>query len=100
MGVDSISQLYDVVNKLNETIKQSDTLQLVQEKVYTVDEAAKFLRLSKTTVYQYCSDRLIPHSKVGGKTLFLQSELIQWLQDKKCITAAEIAQRVNQTSNV
>ncbi|MCA0363101.1 MAG: helix-turn-helix domain-containing protein [Bacteroidetes bacterium] len=46
-------------------------------------EAAKFLKKSKQTLYQYCSTSKIPHYKRGGKNYFKKSELEAWLLEGK-----------------
>lgn len=54
--------------------------QLVHE-VMTLDEAAAFLRLSRSTLYQRGSD--IPRHRLPGSReyRFLKSELLEWLKN-------------------
>ncbi len=35
----------------------------------TVEEAADLLRLHKSTVYEYCREGVIPHLKIGQRTM-------------------------------
>lgn len=44
----------------------------------SVQEAAKLLGLRPATIYKYCSVRMIPHYKLGSRTVFDREELIGW----------------------
>jgi excisionase family DNA binding protein len=35
----------------------------------TVQEAARFLRVSTKTIYRYCAQGVLPHKKVGPKLI-------------------------------
>ena len=58
--------------------------------VMSIDEAAKFLGLSKATLYKKVSQRLIPVSKQGKKLYFSSSDLTAWLDTGRRKTNAEI----------
>ena len=45
----------------------------------TVDEAAELLRVRKQTIYKWICERRIPSLSLGGRTLFDQQELLEWL---------------------
>lgn len=49
-------------------------------KLLTVDEACQKLRLAKPTIYCMTSRRQIPHIKIGGRLLFDEAELDEWLK--------------------
>jgi len=44
----------------------------------TIDEAAEYLRLKPSTLYQKSSQRLIPSRKHFGKLVFVTAELDAW----------------------
>ena len=46
----------------------------------TVDEAAEFLRVKKTTLYTWAYRRQIPSQKVGGTLRFRRGDLDRWLK--------------------
>ena len=51
----------------------------MEENTYlNVDEAAKFLRISKSTLYKYTHLRKIHFRKHGNKLIFEKQELIKW----------------------
>ena len=58
--------------------------------ILDVKQAAKFLRLKLTTLYEKTSRKLVPHFKKGNKLYFHYSELKQWIKEGKVKTSAEI----------
>jgi excisionase family DNA binding protein len=66
--------------------------QLAKEKIMTVKEAAVFLGLSKATIYNFTSRRILTHHKRnGGKHVyFRQSDLEQWQTEGRKKTVREI----------
>ena len=50
----------------------------------SIDEVALFLKLSKPTIYGFCSSRKIPYSKKGKRLYFNKTEINEWIiQDRK-----------------
>ena len=45
----------------------------------TIEEAAAFTRLKKSTLYSYVESRRIPFLKVGSRVLFEKDALVEWL---------------------
>lgn len=50
------------------------------EKLYTIPEVAKLLRISKATLYRMMRDGRIQTVKMGRKTLFRESELNRFIE--------------------
>ena len=74
--------------------------------VLTVDEAAKYMGISKSTLYKMTMRKQIPHSKPNGKVCYFDRlELERWLMSNRQATADEISDRARaycahtQTSN-
>jgi excisionase family DNA binding protein len=57
------------------------------QEVMTIQEAAQFLRLQVSTLYEKTSQRSIPHSKKGNKLYFYRPELEAWLSEGKVKTS-------------
>jgi excisionase family DNA binding protein len=55
-----------------------------------IKEAANFLKLKITTLYEKTSRKLIPHFKKGNKLYFLKAELEEWIKKGKVKTQGEI----------
>lgn len=58
--------------------------------ILDVKQAAKFLRLKLTTLYEKTSRKLVPHFKKGNKLYFHLPELRQWIKEGKVKTMDEI----------
>jgi excisionase family DNA binding protein len=58
--------------------------------ILDVKQAADFLRLKITTLYEKTSLKIIPHFKKGNKLYFKREELQSWVQDGKVKTTDEM----------
>ena len=59
--------------------------------VLTVDEAARYMGIAKSTLYKMMMRREIPYSKPNGKVCFFdRQELEAWLMGNRIATADEI----------
>ncbi len=68
--------------------------------IFDVRQAADFLRLKLTTLYEKTSRKIIPHFKKGNKLYFNRSELQAWVQEGKVKTVDELqSQAVSYTMN-
>ena len=62
--------------------------------VLTVDEAAKYMGISKSTLYKMTMRKQIPHSKPNGKVCYFDRlELERWLMSNRQATADELQDR-------
>ncbi|MCF7953877.1 MAG: helix-turn-helix domain-containing protein [Spirochaetales bacterium] len=50
------------------------------ENYLTVDDASKLLRVKKQTLYKWICERKIPSYSLGGRTLFNENELHEWVK--------------------
>ena len=66
-----------------------------QEEVLTVDDAAKFLKLSKATIYSLTSKGLIPYMKKSKRVYFSKLEIIEYLKKGRNKTMEEIDQETD-----
>jgi excisionase family DNA binding protein len=55
----------------------------MSDEILTKKEAAKYLRMSVSTLDRLMRNRSIPYSKINGKVLFQKKDLIKWLESKK-----------------
>ena len=62
----------------------------------TIEEAARFLKLSVATVYSKVCRNELPFNKHGKRLYFLKSELMEWIRAGRVKTVDEIRQDVNQ----
>jgi excisionase family DNA binding protein len=62
--------------------------------VLTADEAARYMGISKSTLYKMTMRKQIPHSKPNGKMCyFLRTELEAWLMSNRVATIDELQER-------
>jgi excisionase family DNA binding protein len=65
-------------------------------KLMTINEAAEFLRISRSTIYKMVMNKSIPFIKLPGRLLFDQEELQNWLGQTKCPPIAKSNVRASQ----
>lgn len=49
----------------------------------TIDEAAEFLKVSKSFLYKLTSNGTIKHYKPGRRIVFLESDLLSFIEESK-----------------
>lgn len=52
------------------------------EGILEVDEACKYLKMSKVTLYRHARNGVIPAFKVGGSWKFNKNSLDDWIQQR------------------
>jgi excisionase family DNA binding protein len=88
-----------VQNALRKVLGESQTSSTTtahEDNLLDVSGAADFLNLSTQTVYQLTSKRTIPHFKKGKKLYFKRSELMQWTEEGRQKSVAEMQQEYEQ----
>ena len=60
------------------------------EEIMSIDEVAVFLKLSKPTIYGFCSSRKIPYSKKGKRLYFNKTEINDWISQGRKKTYYEV----------
>jgi len=68
----------------------AEELKPAQAETLSITEAASFLKLKLTTMYEKTSRKLIPHFKKGNKLYFNRTELEEWIKKGKVKTASDI----------
>ena len=59
--------------------------------VFTLVEASKFLKVSKSTIYGKVSRSAIPYSKKGRRLFFSEKSLLEWIESGRRKTVEEIS---------
>jgi hypothetical protein len=72
----------------------SDAAKGQNDKLYTTEQAARFLSISYQTLLR---DQSIPHTKNGKKRMYLHSDLLAWAKTrtKRGFTMDEIAEEAS-----
>ena len=59
-------------------------MNIYEKPILTFDEAALYTGLQKSYLYKLTSQRIIPHSKPGGKKIFFERTVLeQWMLSAK-----------------
>jgi excisionase family DNA binding protein len=89
--------LFIMVDELTEMVRILTPQQPTpaEDKLLTVEEAAKFLNLKVPTIYSKVSRGELPHSKVGKRLYFSHAELTAYIKTGKVLSNDEINQRAN-----
>ncbi|MCK8817174.1 helix-turn-helix domain-containing protein [Natroniella sulfidigena] len=78
MGV--LEEVLEELKEINQKMEQLATLDQSKEtKMLNVDEAAQFLKLSTTKVYELMRQREIPFVKAGRRKLIPKQMLLEWI---------------------
>lgn len=67
---------------------------LLQKEVLTLSEAAKYLGISKPTLYKLTSEHRISFYKPMGKVYFKRSELEAWIFSNKQTSSNELDEKL------
>ena len=82
MTEEQIKQLAELV---------AENIVITQKRVLTTDETARFLGMSKSSLYKMMMNRIIPFSKPHGKVAYFNREEVEaWLMRNRVATADEI----------
>ena len=55
---------------------------MVDDEILTIDEVAKYLRVSERTVYEWAQKGEIPAGKIGTAWRFKKSDLGDWVNER------------------
>jgi excisionase family DNA binding protein len=61
--------------------------------ILDIRQAAEFLNLKVSTLYEKTSEKTIPHFKKGNKLYFKSNELLHWIQSGKVDTRQDLQTR-------
>ncbi|MFT6071028.1 MAG: putative DNA-binding transcriptional regulator AlpA [Bacteriovoracaceae bacterium] len=64
----------------NSQITSSDNL-LFNNRIWNIDDVARFTGFAKGTIYNMTSRREIPHRKRGKKLFFIPDEIMNWIEE-------------------
>ena len=77
--------------------KKLNQLNFETKDIFNVEEASKYLNLSKSTLYKLTSNKQIPHYKPTGKCIFFKkAELDGWIVSARVATDDEQKQAAHQ----
>ncbi|MDF0717958.1 helix-turn-helix domain-containing protein [Muricauda sp. 334s03] len=82
-------------NEVKEIKQLLQNQNLEQKEIFTVEDAAAYLQLSKSCLYKLTSKREIPFYNPGGKKIyFKKAELQEWIFSSRVESTASIDSQV------
>ena len=66
------------------------------KRIMDINDACKYLSLSKSTLYKMTSQGAIPHRKPGKRLYFIQDELDDWVKKGKVDSMGDLRQNLEQ----
>ena len=55
----------------------------MEQRFLTTDEAADLLRIKKQTLFKWICEGKLPSYRIGGRTIFSEKELLEWVASRK-----------------
>ena len=88
----AVSQLSEKLDRLEKLLLEKQDLPPVEtpDQLFTIDEAAEFLNLSKPTLYSKASRGELPFMKRSKRLYFSRLELLDYLKEGRRQSNAEI----------
>ena len=84
----NLGELYSKLNEIEKLLKEQ---YLLQKEILNINEAAKYLGISKSHLYKLTSGGEIPYYKPGGKLVYFnRKELDEWILTHKIHSTREL----------
>ncbi|PVY40850.1 helix-turn-helix domain-containing protein [Pontibacter virosus] len=91
----AVSELHNKLSRIEQLLLERQGPEK-EEEMFTVAQAAAFLKISVGTVYLKVSSREIPVNKRGKRLYFYKSELEEWVKGGRKKTVSELQQEAQQ----
>lgn len=84
----------DIRQQMEELQKRMEAIENILDngkEVLTVEEAAKFMGVARSSLYKMTSDQVIPFYRPNGKMIYFEkSEILAWIRRNRQSSKAEI----------
>lgn len=86
-----VDRLVEMIS--NEVVRRMQIhIEPEKESLLDLNEACRFTKLSKQTIYNKVANREIPHQRKAGRLYFSSTELTEWIKSGKRKTKEELNQ--------
>jgi excisionase family DNA binding protein len=93
--LDSVQDALKSVLANQEQLKKNNSI----NEILTVEEAADYLRVSKSFVYKLIQHRKVPHFKPDARPKFYRKDLDAYMQSGKVSTIEELEKKATKLVN-
>lgn len=90
----AVSQIYNKLEIIEQLLLEKKQPQPESDEQMNVEQAARFLNLSVSTIYSKVCRSEIPVNKQGKRLYFYKSELAAWIKEGRKKTREEIRKEV------
>ncbi len=87
----AVAHLVNELETIKSLVEKSQRPQVKEQRIpIGIDEACKLIGKAKPTVYTLVRKRILPSYKSGKKLYFFRDELLEWIENGRRKTMAEI----------
>ena len=96
-NVQKDTDLHQQVEELKERMKAMENILDNGKEILTVEEAAKFMGIARSSLYKMTSDQLIPFYRPNGKLIYFEKcELLSWMRRNRSMSEEEANQKAHE----
>ena len=90
-SVQKDTQLTKLIADLQKRVETLEDMLEAGKEVLTVEEAAKFMGMARSSLYKMTSDQTIPFYRPNGKMIFFEkSDILSWIRKNRVSSREEI----------
>jgi excisionase family DNA binding protein len=94
--------IYNVVERVisnNYQVKNKDDPEISYPKIMGIEQTSSMLGISKSTLYRYTSQRLIPFHKKYQKIYFKKEDIEKWINETRKENYKNLKNKKNEKTN-
>ena len=90
-SVQKDTQVTKLIADLQKRVETLEDMLEAGKEVLTVEEAAKFMGMARSSLYKMTSDQTIPFYRPNGKMIFFEkTDLLSWIRKNRVSSREEI----------
>lgn len=90
-SVQKDTQMSRLIADLQKRVETLEDMLEAGKEVLTVEEAAKFMGMARSSLYKMTSDQTIPFYRPNGKMIFFEkSDILSWIRKNRVSSREEI----------
>ena len=90
-SVQKDTQLTKLIADLQKRVETLEDMLEAGKEVLTVEEAAKFMGMARSSLYKMTSDQTIPFYRPNGKMIFFEkTDILSWIRKNRVSSREEI----------
>ena len=90
-SVQKDTQLTKLIADLQKRVETLEDMLDAGKEVLTVEEAAKFMGMARSSLYKMTSDQTIPFYRPNGKMIFFEkTDILSWIRKNRVSSREEI----------